>query len=342
MAKKVKGKVRLAIIGAGGITGAHARGILEHKDKVTCVALCDVSKASLDARDEQLGGGLPRFKDWKKMLKAMAKDIDAVLIALPHDIHGAAIRDACKAGKHILCEKPMCTSIREANSIAAAVKKSGVTYMSAHNQLFLPVVQEAKKLITAGAIGRILWLRSQDCFRAPVAVFKGKWRANAKIQGGGELIDTGYHPTYRLLYLAGSEVIGVRGSMGRYLQRIEGEDTASVQVRFASGALGEILTSWAMGNPYGTHQIHVTGDKGQIFGSNNELYLLPDGYSQPAKTVLGSPDTFIHQMEHFATCLQKGKRPIHSVKEGREVLDVILAATKDADGWQKVAVQKEF
>jgi predicted dehydrogenase len=97
-----------------------------------------------------------------------------------------------------------------------------------------------------------------------------------------------------------------------------------------------------MGNPYGTHQIHVTGEKGQIFGSNNELYLLPDGYSQPAKTVLGSPDTFIRQMEHFATCLQKGKCPIHSVKEGREVLEVILAATKDADGWQKVAVQKKF
>ena len=337
MASKIKGKVRLAIIGSGGITGAHARGILEHADKVTCVALCDTSEAMLDARDEQLGGGLPRFNDWNKMLKAMADEIDAVLIALPHDLHGAAIRDACKAGKHILCEKPMCTSIREANSIAAAVDKAGITYMSAHNQLFLPVVQEAKKLIDAGTIGRILLLRSQDCFRAPVTAFDGKWRANAKRQGGGELIDTGYHPTYRLLYLAGSKVTGVRGSMGRYLQRIEGEDTASVQVRFASGAIDEILTSWAMGNPYGTHQIHVMGEKGQIFGSGNELYLLPDGYSQPAKSVLGSPDTFIHQMAHFATCLQTGTRPIHSVQEGRDVLEVILAASKDANGWQDVA-----
>ncbi len=76
MAKKVKGKVRLAIIGSGGITGAHARGILEHADKVECVALCDTSKKMLDARDKQLGGGLPRFRDWKKMLKAMAGDID--------------------------------------------------------------------------------------------------------------------------------------------------------------------------------------------------------------------------------------------------------------------------
>jgi len=340
MSRKVKGKVRLAIIGAGSIAGAHARGILAHKDKIECVALCDVSAENLKARSEQLGGVKGQYKDWRKMLREMGEQMDAVDICLPHHLHAAAILDACAAGKHILCEKPMCTSLKDADRIAAAVRKARVTYMSAHNQLFMPVVLEAKKLIDAGKIGRVYWLRSQDCFLGEVGWFKGKWRANLRFQGGGELIDTGYHPTYRLLYLAGAEVVGVRATMNRYIQEIQGEDTASVQVRFANGAIGEILTSWACRNPYGTHQIHVIGEAGQIFGSGSDLFLLPIGFAEPAKMSFKSVDTFTEEIGHFADCLRTGARPIHSVAEGRAVLEVILRAAEDAKGWQKQAVKK--
>jgi len=334
MAKKVKGPVRLAIVGAGGISGAHGKGILAHGDKVRCVALCDVSEDNLAVRNAQLGGELPVFANWRKMLKQMDRKIDAVLICLPHHLHGRAIIDAARAGKHILCEKPMCTSLRQADAIARAVKAARITYMSAHNQLFLPVVREAKRLIDEGKIGRVRWLRSQDCFLAGVDWFPGTWRADAKLQGGGELIDTGYHPCYRLLHLAGSRVTAVRGTMGRFVQKIEGEDTAGVQVRFASGAIGEVLTSWAFANPYGTHQIHVIGDAGQVFGSDNELFYLPDGFTEPARIALDEADTFVDQMAHFAHCLATPTRPPHSVKEGRDVLEVILAASKNARGWQ--------
>ena len=116
--------------------------------------------------------------------------------------------------------------------------------MSAHNQLFMPVVQEAKKLIDDGAIGRVRWIRSQDCFAAGnTEREKWGWRADMKTQGGGELIDTGYHPSYRLLYLAGSPVADIKAQMGRYAQNIEGEDTASVTIRFANGAIGEAASS---------------------------------------------------------------------------------------------------
>ena len=178
MAKKVEGKVRLAIIGAGGISGAHAGGMLKHKDKVECVALCDISEDNLRKRNEQLGGERPSFKDWRKMLGEMGDKLDAAIICLPHHLHAKAIIDCAAAGKHILCEKPMCMSLKEADAIAEAVAKAGVTYMSAHNQLFLPVVQEAKKLIDAGKVGRVRWLRSQDCFLAGVNWFPGTWRAS--------------------------------------------------------------------------------------------------------------------------------------------------------------------
>ncbi len=336
----IEGKVRVAFIGAGGISSAHARGILAHPGKVECTALCDVDPATLQARSTQLGGSPARFDDWATMLSEAGDRIDAVAICLPHHLHAAAILAAAAAGKHILCEKPMCMTLDEANRIAKAVKKSGITYMSAHNQLFLPVVQEAKRMLEAGDLGAIRWLRSQDCFQADVAFFRGKWRAQLKYQGGGELIDTGYHPTYRLLHLAGAPVVGVRSSMGRFLQEIEGEDTASVQVRFGTGALGEILTSWAIHQPYGTHQIHVVGEKGQLFGSGSDLYYLPAGFKDPCLKKLCDVDTFAAQMEHFADCLRNGTRPLHSVEEGRAVLEVILGAAEDAAGWRKYAAKR--
>ena len=337
MKSGIKGKVRIAIIGTGGISRVHADGILAHRDKVECTALCDIDAARLKARSEQLGGVSALYRDWREMLAQAGGAIDAVAICLPHHLHAPAILDAAAAGKHILCEKPMCLSLAEADRIAAAVKRAGITYMSAHNQLFMPAVQEAKRMIEAGELGRIRWLRSQDCFQASVAGFRGTWRSKRRYQGGGELIDTGDHPTYRLLHLAGSPVVGVRGSMGRYLQEIEGEDSASVQVRFANGAIGEILTSWAYGNPHGSHQIHVIGEKGEIFGSGSELHYIPSGFSQPALQKFREITTFTVQMEHFADCLRNGTRPPHSVAEGRAVLAVILAAAEDARGWQKLA-----
>jgi predicted dehydrogenase len=128
--------------------------------------------------------------------------------------------------------------------------------------------------------------------------------------------------------------------MGRFALNIDGEDTASVHVRFQNGAIGEILTSWAFFNPYGTHQIHVIGEKGQIFGSENTLYHLPNGYSEPAKRTFKEVNTFEAQIGHLVDCLREGTRPLHSVEEGRAVLELILGASESAEGWQATAVRK--
>jgi len=337
-------KVRIAILGTGGVSSAHARGILANPDLVECVALCDISDASMHERSEQLGGVSNQYHDWRTMFSEIGDRIDAVDICLPHHLHSAAILDALAAGKHVLCEKPMCIELEEAARIVSAVEDSGLIYMSAHNQLFFPAVQEARRMLDAGFIGKLRWLRSQDCF-AIRGQFGGTWRGKRELQGGGVLIDTGYHPTYRLLYLAGSRVAAVRGSFGRYAQAIEGEDTASVQVRFENGALGEILTSWAMPMPYQTHQIHLIGEKGQIFGSDDTLFYLPAGFNEPARMQVphtGSMDSswaqsFASQVEHFAHCIHGNQRPLHGAVEGYATLEIILKSAEDADGWQETA-----
>lgn len=331
-------KVKLAIIGTGGIAHAHAGGILAHQDKIECVAICDVSESNLDNLGKRFDNQPKRFSDWKKMFEAFGSEIDAVDICLPHHLHAPAILDAAAAGKHILCEKPMCMTLDEAERIIAAVKKAGIIYMSAHNQLFTPAVREIKRLIGEGAVGKVRWIRSQDCFIvSDPNVMRHSWRGSLKTQGGGELIDTGYHPTYRLLYLAGADFTAVRSTMGRFRLAIEGEDTASVQVRFANGVIGEILTSWAMNRPYGTHEVHVVGELGEIFGTGNVLYHLPHGFKTPSEKTLPHAETFHDQLKCFAECILTGAKPPHGPEEGRDVLRLILEATKNAEGWQPTA-----
>lgn len=334
--------VRVALIGAGGIAGEHVNGFIRHADKIVCVAMADIAPDNLRRRIDQYGRpGVRAYADWNRMLGDMGGEIDAVDICLPHHLHAPCILSAVEAGKHVLCEKPMCNTLEEADRIASALRsRPGVVYMSAHNQLFLPSVREARRLLDAGAVGRPFLVRSQDCFHANWGPggdpFGGTWRASLRTQGGGVLIDTGYHPAYRLLHLAprGARVSAVRAAMARFRQRIEGEDSAAVVVRFDDGTLGEILTSWAFANPFGTHQVHVVGERGQLFGSGDTLYHLPAGAVEPEKMQLPPVNTFEAQLGHFADCLLTGARPLHGFAEARAVLALILAATRSAEGWQ--------
>ncbi|MBM4044743.1 MAG: Gfo/Idh/MocA family oxidoreductase [Planctomycetes bacterium] len=319
MAKQISGKARVGLIGCGGIAGAHCQGYIDHARKIEVVALADISKENMDARAKQLaglGGAQRQYADWKDLLEKEGDKLDAVDICLPHHLHRPAIIDAANAGKHILCEKPLCLTLKEADAIGEAVKKAGVTYMSAHNQLFMPCVAEAKKIITSGGIGDVYLVRSQDCFRIHRTREQWGWRATLKTQGGGEYIDTGYHPTYRLFYLAGSEPEAVCANFTRLHCKIEGEDTASVSVRFKNGAIGEILTSWAFPVPTGSYMIHILGDKGEIYGSGSELYWRPEGYAAAARKQLPNVNTFSAEVGHFADCLLEGRRPLHGFEEG--------------------------
>lgn len=321
-------KKRIALIGCGGISRIHIEGFNRVGDRAEVVAVCDVNNANARKRAEEAGGAAV-YSDWNELLAN--EKIDAVDICLPHHLHRPAILDSAKAGKHILCEKPLCLSMKEAREITAAVKKARVLYMSAHNQIFDPIVRKAKALIDDGAIGEVYYIRTQDCFRLDPLVRGDRealaWRADPKTQGGGELIDTGYHPSYLLLFLAGSPVDQVAPALGNFTKTLRAEDTAAVNVRFKNGVIGQILTSWAFPNPHGAHQIHAIGSKGQIFGSHNDLYHLLNGFEQPAHLRVEGPSGYLAEIEHFVDCLVNRRKPAATLQQGVDVLELILRAT---------------
>lgn len=323
--------LRVGIIGAGSIAEAHLRGYLQAAKfaRVTAFADIDTERAQ---RLAESAGNAEVFGDYRDMIASSL--VDAVDICLPHHLHRDAIVAASAAGKHILCEKPLCLTVEEADAVMQAVAAAGVTLMCAHNQLFLPPVATARKMIREGKLGKVYAARTTDSFFAPAVDANALgWRARRATSGGGELIDTGYHPTYLLLHLVDSEPVKVAAMLSRHrLTFMEAEDSAQVLVEFADGTVGTIVTSWAYEPAGSTEKFSVVGEAGSLWSDKRSLFYKPRGGAQiVVQETEVEPDTFALEIADFITCLREGRRPLNTEVEGVNVLKVILAAYASAD-----------
>jgi len=143
--------IKVGLIGGGGIVDAHIRGYRAYADVIEVTAVADVIDETASRRAAELGAAA--YTDFRQMI--FETDLDAVDICLPHHLHADAIVSAAQAGKHILCEKPLCLTVEQAGKVQQAVSTAGVTLMCAHNQLFLPAVSTAKQLLDAGILGTV-------------------------------------------------------------------------------------------------------------------------------------------------------------------------------------------
>jgi predicted dehydrogenase len=273
-------------------------------------------------------------------------DLDAVDICLPHHVHAEAILSAARAGKAILCEKPLCTTLEDAVLIRAALADSGVIFMAAHNQLFQPTLLEARRLLASGALGRPFYFRSIEAVqnrgfasgRVPIELGGGEspwaWRADPRRMGGGEVLDTGWHATYRLLALADDRPVEVTAMVDRFaVAQLAAEDTGVIMVRFAGGAIGEILTSWAF-NPVGNWSFEVGAQHGSLAGSRTRLLQQLHGWPEPAETTNDLPlaHTFASEVTHFLDVIQHGESSLASFDHAARALQLTLAAYASAAG----------
>jgi predicted dehydrogenase len=318
--------ITVGLIGGGGIAGAHLRGYAAHADRITVSAVADAVPETADRRAAELG--VQGFTDYRRMLAET--EVDAVDICLPHHLHRDAIVAAAQAGKHILCEKPLCLTPAEAVDVQEAVAAAGVTLMCAHNQLFLPAVAAAKAVLDSGRLGRVYEVRTTDCFYNDFDPANMGWRASVATSGGGELIDTGYHPTYLMLHLAGAVPTEAAAMLSTHrLTFAEGEDSAQVIVRFDNGAIGTLWTSWAYDPPAITERFSVVAEHGTLHSDGTSLHVRLRG-AETESTTYEPVDTFVAEIGHFADSLISGSRPLHTEKEGIEALGMILAGYESA------------
>ncbi|WP_114853973.1 Gfo/Idh/MocA family protein [Brachybacterium sp. YJGR34] len=320
--------LRVGLIGGGNIADSHLRGYAANSARVQVIAVADADPSTLARRVEQTGAA--GYADFHALLAEA--EVDAVDICLPHHLHRAAIVAAAEAGRHILCEKPLCLTAEEAVAVRAAVQAAGVTFMCAHNKLYLPAVARAKELVDSGALGEVYEVRTTDAFFNDFDPSTMGWRATAATSGGGEYMDTGYHPTYLLMHLAGARPRSVFSMMSTHrLRFMEGEDSAQVLVRFEGGAVGQIATSWAYPRVPGAERFAVMGEKGSLSSDGTTLRVALREQEAEQVYALRMRDPFEAEIADFVDRVRDGRRPLHGVQEGIDTLAIILAAYASAE-----------
>ena len=201
--------------------------------------------------------------------------------------------------------------------------------MCAHNQLFLPAVAKAKQLLDQGILGTVYEVRTTDSFYNDFDPQNMGWRATAATSGGGELMDTGYHPTYLMLHLAGGSPVEATAMLSRHrLRFMEGEDSAQVLVRFDNGVVGQLVTSWAYDPPPGTERFSVVGERGSLHSDGRSLTVTLRGSSSQTYD-FEDVDTYVAEIGHFADCLRSA--PVRCIPRRRE-------STCSASSWPPTRV----
>lgn len=344
--------LRIGIVGAGWMGVVHAQSWKTNAPRGEIVAIADVSPARAQYIVDRFTEGRARICPDLDTLLADGS-IDAVDICLPHHLHAETIIRAAQAGKTILCEKPLCTSIEDAARIRSALRETGVTFMAAHNQLFQPSLIEAQHLIAEGVIGKPFVARSIEVGRnrgfssghAPVEMGAGEssfsWRADPRRMGGGEVLDTGWHATYRLLALVNDRPVEVTAMTHRYVvEQLAAEDTGLLLVRFASGLIGEVVTSWAFGLASGW-QYEVAGERGSIAGNARRTVHQIHGWPAASERTNEPVNTYAREVTHFLDVIQRGEPLLPSFDQAARVLQVITAAYLSAEDHRSVFLPED-
>jgi predicted dehydrogenase len=256
-------------------------------------------------------------------------DVDIVYVCLPNSMHAEYTIRAAKAGKHVMCEKPMAISIAECEAMIRACKTAGKKLMIGYRCHFEPFNLEAMRLAKTGAAGKIRYVRSEHGF---VQGDPNKWRLKRALSGGGSLMDMGIYSLQAARYMTGEEPIAVtaRESTDRRDPRFrEVEDMIEWTLEFPSGAIAGCQSM------YSANQNHILlmGDKGRIElepatrYDGNKMWTGRDG----RETAITSPPPgpgktqFAGQLDHLAECILDGREPIVSGEEGLRDMRIVEA-----------------
>jgi predicted dehydrogenase len=343
--------LRVGIVGAGWMGVVHAGGWVENAPRAEIVAVADVSAARARDLADRFAPGARAYDDLGDLLADPG--VQAADICLPHHLHADAILRSARAGKAILCEKPLCTSLDEARTIRAAIAESRVPFMPAHNQLFQPSLIDARRLLDEGILGRRFIVRSIEVGanrffstkKPPVDLAPGEnsfaWRADPARAGGGEVLDTGWHGAYRLLALAEDRPVEVTAMMTNFaLPEVPGEDTGLLLVRFADGTLGELATSWATGLASG-YNFEVGAELGSLAGNATGLVHQLPGWTKVAERPYERVNTYHAEITHFLDVLQRGEPQVPTLDGAIRVLQLIKAAYRSAEEKRPIALPEE-
>jgi phthalate 4,5-cis-dihydrodiol dehydrogenase len=315
--------VGVGIIGAGWWAGEHAKAITAMPE-ARLIGFSSRTPARVAAF--QRAYGVAGYDDYRRLLDR--PDVDAVAIAVPHDVHAAIAIEALRAGKHVLLEKPMARNREECTAIAAAAANSGKSFMLGLTHHFIPEVAMAKALIDRGDLGEVV---AGFC----AAAHPWEWQRRPQFYldralGGGVWLTLGVHYVDRLLWLVDSEVIAVKAVMGRRFHRPEehsADDAVSALFQFANGAAGTIILAGQRAGP-SWNELQLVGTRGSLRLDERGLVAGQGDAWQPVDVSNADP-TQLEWLAFIGSIKAETPPPI-TLAYALRVMDVVFAAEDSA------------
>jgi predicted dehydrogenase len=335
--------LHIAIIGCGWAGVRHARAFDQCGAVVRWAVDLDLTRAQALADALASQQGVRLTADYREALDDPA--VDAVDVCLPHNLHAPVAIDAARAGKHVLCEKPIADTLAAADRMIASADTAGVTLMIAENERFNPLYRKVRELLDRGTIGTpALVQRTRECYLTRSFVEDRPWFLDAKAAAGGMMMAGGVHDfeTTRMLVGDVESVYALRAPQ-RFLE-LEGDDTSVAIVRFQSGAVGTFVLSFVMkslttaAGPE-VHTLRIDGDLGSLSVRDGQTIHL---FAEQGESFLGErlvqhdivvppQDTFLLEVAHFIHCVQTSEEPLTSGRTQRRPLELVLAAYRSME-----------
>jgi predicted dehydrogenase len=244
------------VLGSGGIARRRTipEGIVE-ADNAELTAVYDVNAAANEEVAQEFNAKACGSE------AELLDSCDVVYIATPANLHCAQVEQAAKAGKHVLCEKPLGMTIEEGHKMLAACRENNVKLGTAFMMRFHAQHQEALKLVKDGKLGTLVYGRAQlSCWYPPIP---GAWRQDPASGGGGSLMDMGGH-CIDLLEVFFGPVTKVSCMTGNLVQDYASEDTAVVLLEFESGAKGSVDNLFCVPDTSSKNRLEIYGSQGSI------------------------------------------------------------------------------
>jgi len=321
-------KIRLGLIGCGNMMETHANAVDQCTERLSITAVCDI----IPERAKKVAAVLDDpfiTTDYKQMLD----HVDAVLIALPHDLHYECGMFFAMNKKHVLMEKPLCNSEEECVSLINTCDEAGVVLMCAYPVRYWPGIVKLKELIDSGEYGKVIMM---SIWTEQLTKYEGlHWGHTARL-GGGQLFSHGCHYIDLLLWFLGQPVSGTHVGTRVGTPWLLKEGTSAVTMKFENGAVAYHGATWgARGTRLG-YDFQIQTEKGLLdyehgkgtitFYSGNEVHV-PGEPAHPFKEVIwdqgsGKKATQF-EINHFADCVLNGLTPLTDGRSALRSLKVI-------------------
>ncbi|MHB1357600.1 MAG: Gfo/Idh/MocA family protein [Anaerolineae bacterium] len=346
--------LRFGVVGCGEISAVTCLGL--SASPFTSIAML------MDTRPETLADlaelyQVPTTTNFEDVLRN--PDVDAVYIATPHNLHVPLGIRAAQAGKHVLVEKPIATTLEDANKLIAACESAGVKLGVAYYAQVDDGHIMARELIRAGILGDIISIRLTSISDKPDYYWQGgytrrvktDWRTSKAQAGGGVMLMNISHDLNSVRFVTGLEVARVFAESDTLATDIEVEDTIAAVLRYQNGAIGVIQAGSALrGGDYQTKDgPRIYGTKGQIILNTSGRIMKPSIYlteaaegSNPGQwrelEFIGKSADRQSIVEGFAKAVLVNEQPPTTGQDGRRVLEIVLACYRSAQEGQIVTL----